>query len=190
MAYVLHALIPALWVLWLGYWVVAAGATNKTRRREGLTSRLSHYGPLILGGLLLGVPNILGSELERPFHAPTPRWLLLAIALVATGLGFSALARARLGRNWSAEVTVKHDHELVRSGPYALVRHLIYAGVLLALIGTTLMVGKWRALIGLALIVAALLRKLTIEERFMAEQFGEAYARYRAEVPALIPFLV
>jgi protein-S-isoprenylcysteine O-methyltransferase Ste14 len=106
------------------------------------------------------------------------------------GLGFSALARAWLGRNWSAEVTVKDGHELVRSGPYALVRHPIYAGMLLALAGTALMVGKWRALIGLALVVVALLRKLTVEERFMTEQFGEVYAHYRAEVSALIPFLV
>jgi protein-S-isoprenylcysteine O-methyltransferase Ste14 len=78
----------------------------------------------------------------------------------------------------------------VRSGPYTIVRHLIYTGMLLALVGTALSVGKWRALVGLVLIVAALLRKLSIEERFMSEQFGEAYARYRAEVPALIPFVI
>ena len=190
MAYVLHALVPTLWILWLAYWIVAARTTHETRRREGRASRFSHYGPLILGGLLLGVPNILGAELDRPFHAATPFWLLLAVALVVPGLGFSALARAYLGRNWSVEVTIKNQHELVRSGPYAVVRHPIYAGMLLALIGTALMIGNWRALIGLALIVAAVLRKLTIEERFMAEQFGEAYSRYRAEVPALIPFLV
>jgi protein-S-isoprenylcysteine O-methyltransferase Ste14 len=186
----LHALIPVLWILWLAYWVVAARATHQTQRREGFGSRLSHYGPLIVGGLCLGVPNILGAEMEQPFHSASLTWLLLANALVVVGLGFSALARMWLGRNWSAEVTVKQGHELVRSGPYALVRHPIYAGLLLALTGSALVVGKWRALIGLVLMVAALLRKLTIEERFMAEQFGEAYAHYRAEVPALIPFLV
>jgi len=186
----LHALIPALWILWLAYWVVAARTTHETQRREGLASRLSHYGPLIAGGLCLGVPNILGAKLEQPFHAVSLSWLLLADALVVVGLGFSVLARAWLGRNWSAEVTVKRGHELVRSGPYALVRHPIYTGLLLALTGTVLMVGKWRALIGLVLIVAAVLRKATVEERFMTEQFGEAYAHYRAKVPALIPFLV
>ena len=187
---VLHALIPALWILWLIYWVGAARATRETQRSEGMGSRLSHYGPLIAGGLCLGVPNILGAELERPFHAATLVWLLFETALVVVGLSFSALARAWLGSNWSAEVTVKQGHELVRSGPYTLVRHPIYTGMLLALAGTALMVGKWRALIGLALMSAALLRKLTIEERFMTDQFGVAYARYRAEVPALIPFLL
>ena len=190
MTYVLHALIPTLWILWLVYWVVAARATNETRRRESFSSRVSHYGPLVLGGILLGVPNVLAPELEREFHPDTLTWFCFAAMLVAVGLGFSAVARAWLGRNWSAEVTVKQDHELVRSGPYALVRHPIYAGLLLALIGTALSIGKWRALLGLALIVAAVLRKLTIEERFMTEQFGETYAHYRAEVPALIPFLV
>lgn len=78
----------------------------------------------------------------------------------------------------------------MRSGPYALVRHPIYTGVLLALAGTALSIDKWRALIGLLIIAAGFLRKIVIEERFMAAEFGEAYARYRDEVPALIPFLI
>jgi protein-S-isoprenylcysteine O-methyltransferase Ste14 len=79
---------------------------------------------------------------------------------------------------------------LIRSGPYAWVRHPIYSGLLCALFGTAIVIGSGRALVGLALLVAAILRKLTIEERFMTEQFGEVYVRYRAEVPALIPFVV
>jgi protein-S-isoprenylcysteine O-methyltransferase Ste14 len=187
---VLRALIPAMWLLWLAYWVLAGRNNKAALRRENSLSRLSHYGPLILGGALIGIPNSAGRVLELPFHAVTPGWLLAATALVATGLGFSALARIWLGRNWSAEVTVKHDHELIRSGPYALVRHPIYAGALLALLGTAISVDKWRAVLGFVLVVMAFVRKLTIEERFMSEQFGDAYARYRAEVPALIPFVV
>ena len=187
---VLRALIPAMWLLWLAYWILAGRNHKATLRQESPMSRLSHYGPLILGGVLLGAPNGAGPMLEQPFHSVTPAWLLAATALVATGLGFSALARLWLGHNWSAQVTVKQDHELIRGGPYALVRHPIYAGALLALLGTAISVDKWRALLGFALIVTAFVRKLTIEERFMGEQFGEAYARYRAEVPALIPFVV
>jgi protein-S-isoprenylcysteine O-methyltransferase Ste14 len=112
------------------------------------------------------------------------------VTLVAIGLGFSVWARARLGGNWSAEVTVKERHELVRGGPYALVRHPIYTGVLLALVGSALAVDKWRGLVGLLLITAGFWRKMVIEERFMLAEFGEAYAHYRANVPALIPFVV
>ena len=179
---VLRASIPAMWLLWLAYWVLAGRNNKATLRQENPLSRLSPDGPL--------VPNSAGPSLEQPFHAATSGWLLAATALVATGLGFSALARIRLGRNWSAQVTVKQEHELIRSGPYALVRHPIYAGALLALFGTAVSVDKWRAVLGFVLIVMAFVRKLTIEERFMGEQFGEAYARYRAEVPALIPFMM
>jgi len=182
--------VPAMWLAWVSYWVFAARTVKETQRSEDVRSRLTYHGPLIVGGVLITVPNILGPQLERLFVARTPFWLALPIALVALGLGFSAAARVWLGRNWSSNVTVKQDHELIRSGPYALVRHPIYTGLLLALIGTALMVDNWRALIGLAIMVGAIVRKLKIEERFMTEQFGEAYARYRAQVAMLVPFVV
>jgi protein-S-isoprenylcysteine O-methyltransferase Ste14 len=117
-------------------------------------------------------------------------WLAAGIALVALGLGFSLLARVWLGRNWSGTVTVKREHELIRSGPYALVRHPIYTGMITALVGTSLAIGNGRAALGVAVLLCGLLYKMRIEERFMAETFGEAYARYRREVPALIPFVI
>lgn len=184
------AVIPALWGIWLVYWIVSALGAKATAREEPLASRLSHVLPLMLGGALLGTPHILGAWGEQPFLPETLTWLWTGVTLTAAGLGFSMLARAWLGRNWSSMVTLKQDHELIRNGPYALVRHPIYTGLLLALLGTAITIGKWRALVGLVLLVAAVVRKLTIEERLMAEQFGDAYARYRSEVPALIPFVV
>jgi protein-S-isoprenylcysteine O-methyltransferase Ste14 len=184
-----RALVPALWAIWLIYWLAAARGAKVTRRQESIRSRVSYQAPLILGAALFGVPHILGARLEQRFHPHTFGWFLAGAVLVAAGIGFSIAARAWLGGNWSGMVTLKQDHELIRSGPYALVRHPIYSGLLLALIGTAIVIGKWRALIGLALIVFALVRKITIEERFMMEAFGEAYARYRAEVPALVPFI-
>src|SRR4029078_6134685 len=96
---VLRALIPAMWLLWLAYWVLAGRKHKATLRRENSLSRLSHYGPLILGGALIGIPNSAGPAMAQPFHAVTLPWLLAATALVAAGLGFSALARLWLGRN-------------------------------------------------------------------------------------------
>lgn len=185
-----HILIPAMWLAWLVYWALAARGTKQTQRREGLRSRLSYHLVLIVGAVFMAVPHVLGPQLEGLFVARAPAWQSLAVVLVALGLAFSVAARVWLGRNWSGTVTVKQGHELIRSGPYALVRHPIYTGMLLALIGSALMLANWRALIGLALIAASILRKLRIEERFMAQQFGEDYARYRAQVAMLVPFLI
>lgn len=185
----LHTAIAALWIAWLAYWLWAARDTKKTQRREGWGSHALHHVPLAIGAILIALPHTFG-PLDGRFVAPEPLWNAIAIALIVLGLGFSVLARRYLGRNWSGTITVKAGHELIRSGPYAYVRHPIYTGLLLALIGSVLAVGEWRALLGLAFIAAGIVRKLTIEERFMTEQFGEAYTYYRAEVPMLVPLLL
>jgi len=87
-------------------------------------------------------------------------------------------------------VTIKTGHELVRTGPYACVRHPIYTGLLVAALGTAATVGQARGLVALALMALAFALKIRTEERFMTELFGDAYARYRSEVKALIPFVV
>ena len=185
-----QALIPALWVLWLAFWVLAARKAKQTTRQESSGSRLLHHIPMIVGGALLAAPHILGSDMEGRFHARTFDWFLVGLALVVLGLGFSVAARIRLGRNWSGTVTVKQDHELIQSGPYALVRHPIYTGLLLALAGTIVAIDRWRALVAVPLLVGGIVYKISVEEHFMRAQFGEAYARYRTRVKALVPFVV
>jgi protein-S-isoprenylcysteine O-methyltransferase Ste14 len=183
-------LIPALWLAWLAFWVLAARKTKETARQESTGSRLLHHLPLIAGGVLLASSHVLGPAMEGRFHAHTFAWFLLGLALVVVGLGFSVAARLRLGRNWSGTVTLKKDHELIQSGPYALVRHPIYTGLLLALAGTIVAIDRWRALVALPLLLAGIIYKINVEERFMRTQFGEAHARYRARVKALVPFVV
>jgi protein-S-isoprenylcysteine O-methyltransferase Ste14 len=184
------ALIPGLWLTWLAYWILAARGNKETVRQEGAGSRLLHHGPMVAGGALLAMPYVLGHDLERRFHAHTFGWFLIGLALTAAGLGFAAAARIWLGGNWSGTVTLKKGHELIQSGPYALVRHPIYAGLLLALVGTVIAIDRWRALVALAVLLAGITYKINVEERFMRDAFGEAYARYRARVKALVPFLV
>jgi protein-S-isoprenylcysteine O-methyltransferase Ste14 len=115
----------------------------------------------------------------------TAYWI--GLALLCAGLAFAVWARVELGRNWSGAVTVKEGHELIRSGPYAYVRHPIYSGLIAALIGTAVTVGTERALLGVLIIVIAFVRKLRTEERFMRETFPGEYERYSAAVPALVP---
>ena len=115
-------------------------------------------------------------------------WQFWAGALVtAAGLGFTVWARIHLGRNWSGSVTLKQGHELVLTGPYALVRHPIYTGLLVAFAGTALARAEWRGVLAVLIAWAALGRKLRVEERWMAGNFGERYAQYMARVPALVP---
>ncbi len=108
--------------------------------------------------------------------------------MVAAGLGLAVWARAHLGRNWSGIVTVKKDHALIRTGPYRIVRHPIYTGLLLALIGTAAAIGEWRGVVAVICALIGFLRKIQVEEKRMRENFPE-YSRYRQQTAALIPLL-
>ncbi len=178
---------PALWLTFSGYWLVAARHTLATERRESILSRLSHIAPLVLGVWLFASGGFPGSWLNRHFVAWTPTQFWIGSVLVAAGLTFAVLARRHLGLYWSGTVTLKHGHELIRTGPYAWTRHPIYTGLLLAFAGSALALGEWRGVVAVALIAAAFVRKLRIEERFLKGQFPCAYPQYRAEVPALVP---
>jgi protein-S-isoprenylcysteine O-methyltransferase Ste14 len=179
-----------LWLAWLAYWLLAALNVKRTQRRERFASLLLNRAPLVIGAFLLAFERQPLPWLSARFLPRSMAFYWIGLLMLATGLGFAVWARRYLGRNWSGIVTVKQDHELIRSGPYALVRHPIYTGLLLAMLGTAVAIGEWRGLIAFALITAGFVVKLRTEERFMSETFGEQYARYRAEVPALIPFVV
>jgi protein-S-isoprenylcysteine O-methyltransferase Ste14 len=144
--------------------------------------------PLLLGVYLIIWPRLPVPWLSEALLPDVPARYWLALALVAAGLGFTVWARLHLGRNWSGTVTQKQGHELVRSGPYALVRHPIYTGLLAALLGSAIALGEPRGFLGVFIVLGAFWRKLRIEEGFMRELFPGQYARYMTEVPALVPF--
>ena len=181
-------LILWLWWGWGLYWMLSALRNKATQRRESLASRLAHVLPLAVGAALIAWPARRWSALAWRLWPTSLAAYWVGVALVIAGLGFAVWARVHLGGNWSGTVTVKQGHELIRSGPYAYVRHPIYTGLTTALLGTTLASGTLHAVIGLAIIVLAFVRKSGIEEEFMREAFPGEYQRYSAEVPALIPF--
>jgi protein-S-isoprenylcysteine O-methyltransferase Ste14 len=109
--------------------------------------------------------------------------------ITAIGLLIAVWARVHLARNWSGTVTIKRDHELIASGPYAYVRHPIYTGLLVAFIGSAMARGEWRGVLAVVIVWAALWRKLRLEERWMVERFGHQYTAYKRRVPALLPDL-
>jgi protein-S-isoprenylcysteine O-methyltransferase Ste14 len=108
--------------------------------------------------------------------------------LLAVGLGFAVWARRHLGRNWSVQVVVKEDHTLIRTGPYRYVRHPIYTGILLAMLGMAIAIGEWRVLLGFGFMLLSFMIKSRQEERRMRETFSE-YAEYQRQTAALIPYV-
>ena len=174
------------WLLWTAWWGWTGGKTKSNARAETyLESALKYILPLLIALLLLFVP--FGAPLDLHW-LPASAWLPWAGLVVEwCGLLLACWARLRLGRNWSGLVDLKHDHELIRSGPYAYVRHPIYSGLLLAVVGMVLIIGELRTLLALCIVFATFLYKVRLEERWLGELFGASYANYRRHTRALIP---
>lgn len=188
MSYVYRFLFPTLWLSWAAYWWLAARGAKAVERRENLGSRLLHIVPLLFGAALLWIDRMPVPWLTERLIRWAPWQFWTAALVTVAGLAFAVWARVHIGRNWSGTVTIKQDHELIASGPYALVRHPIYTGLLLAFIGTACARGDWRGVLAVVVVVVSLWRKLRMEERWMTERFGAHYEAYRQRVPALIPF--
>ncbi len=181
-------LVSDLWIALGVIWLLGAVVGSKAVvRRQTRASRLFEVGTAALGFTLVFNGSLPISLLRlRLFPASVT---VAGIVLTVAGMLFALWARMAMRGNWSASVTVKQDHVLLHRGPFAIVRHPIYAGLLLALLGTTLTIGELRCLLGLAIVALAFLWKLRIEEGFMREQFGAEYTHYQGEVNALIPRL-
>ena len=180
------ALSGLIWIVFILYRSAAARGSAPTLSSESVASRRVHvyllYGSLVLA--FIRVPGLTGR------WVPESRLLLVAgFAIQIAFFALAAWARRPLGRNWSAAITTKAEHQLVRSGPYGLVRHPIYSAMLGMFLGTTLISGTYHALLALIIICGAYVRKIRLEKRRLGEVFGADYASYRRETGALIPWV-
>jgi protein-S-isoprenylcysteine O-methyltransferase Ste14 len=183
-------LLPALWILFFVYWGVKSKSVKATKRQEPAFSRIVRLILLLATILLFALPYVPVAVLNQRF-VPEGEWVFwTGAAVTAAGLLFSVWARRHLGTNWSQAVTVKTDHELITSGPYALVRHPIYTGILLAMLGSAVTLGEWRGLLAVALAFVALWLKAKLEEKWMREHFGSSYENYSRRVAALVPHIL
>ena len=189
MQHPITTLAAAAWLLFLFYWLWSARRVKSSARGEPAWSRFFKYWLPIIVNLALMFPTSLyeGTLLGERF-IPDVLWLAaLGLLLAVAGLLFACWARSILGSNWSAVVQVKQDHELIERGPYRYVRHPIYTGLLLALVGTALLLGEWRAVLGFVIMFVSFWRKLRLEETWLSEYFGPKYGEYMQRVKALIP---
>jgi protein-S-isoprenylcysteine O-methyltransferase Ste14 len=176
------------WVLWL----LAAFTNKRTLQRQTSGSRSLHLVLLLIGVIFIfDFWNFFNHGwLNAQLVPATPFWVLFGAAVTITGILFCFWARAILGKNWSGTVTIKQDHELILRGPYAFVRHPIYTGLLMGMLGTAFVYGFARCFVGVLVLGLAFWLKSQTEEQFMVQQFGEQYLRYRQEVRALIPYIL
>ncbi len=180
--------VKASWIVFLAYWTIAALKVKPMRRREDVVTRALDSALFLLVAFLLLARGLLPEFLLARFFAPGLATGALGAALTAAGIALAIWARLHLGREWSGTVALKDTPVLIRSGPYAVLRHPIYSGLLLALLGTALAQGEWRGLAALVLAFAAILRRVAAEEALLCHALP-GYERYRAESWALIPFL-
>ena len=180
-------LIEGPWLVFAGYWAASALKTRKTVSQESLASRCLFLFLEVFGFVLLftGIGNI--GVLRHLFLPRTYAVAVTGVAFTWIGLAIALWARWHLGQYWSARITLKEDHKLIRTGPYAHFRHPIYSGIDLAAFGSALAIDRWRCVVGVSLIVLGHCLKARKEESLLAAQFGEAFKEHCRETGFLFP---
>src|SRR4029077_6803193 len=148
-------------------WLLAALFTKRTVYHEGSTRRLRYIIPILFGWYLVLRGYRLGPPLDVHIIPHPDATVVVAAFLCLCGLRFCLWARAVLGRNWSGTVTLKEDHELIVRGPYRLVRHPIYTGLIVMIIATVIQRGHIAGIVGLVFVFVSLWIKLGEEEQVM-----------------------
>jgi protein-S-isoprenylcysteine O-methyltransferase Ste14 len=183
------AFISICWAIFWIYWSFATPRRHPSKRTVARTFTVLNTGLLYLGFLLIlsgrSAPGLLGLLV-------VPQTILIYVmgtVFTIIGVAFAIWSRQSLRTNWSSVVAITEGQQFIQSGPYAIVRHPIYAGMLLALLGTTLVSSTVGSLLGFLLAIISLWQKARIEEQFLMAEFGEQYANYQHEVKFLIPFI-
>lgn len=182
--------IAIIWAVFLIFWLVSSFTAKRIARRESRAG----VGRRVLIGL---VAYFLFFRAADPAfgvlsHRFLPDYIRIAwIGAIMTALGvlIAVWARVHIGKYWSATIALKSDHQLIRTGPYARVRHPIYTGILLALAGTAVAIGRYAALVGLAIYVVVFWIKARKEEALLAGEFGPAFEEHRRSTGFFLPKL-
>jgi protein-S-isoprenylcysteine O-methyltransferase Ste14 len=184
-----ESFFPVVWIAFLIYWRIKAANTKTTQRLEPAAAGILRVFIFLIAIVLLSTTRIPLPWLYRQLW-PSGFWpFWLGAAVTIAGLLFAVWARRHLGGNWSSSVTIKQGHELITTGPYAVVRHPIYTGILTGFLGTAIALCQVRGFIGFVLIFLVLWIKLRREEQWMRSQFGEVYIAYAHQTTALVPYL-
>ena len=182
-------LLALIWLAWVVSWVVAAFWSGRTRTHVATLASWVYRLPILIGAIFLMplTERVLGAA--PLYHVGTLGTYVLALVTVL-GISFTWWARIHLGRFWSNAITHKEDHRIIDTGPYGMVRHPIYTGLIIAILATGIAVGTWTALLGALFICFGEWQKARMEEGFLSVELGqEAYRNYSRRVPMIVPFL-
>jgi protein-S-isoprenylcysteine O-methyltransferase Ste14 len=170
---------------WAAFWVYWALAAFSVKKGHVQWSRELRIRLVIVGITIL----LLRFGAFRSHGDNSDPWRAgIGLVLFALGLAFAIWARVSIGRNWGTPMTRKDEPELVTSGPYHLVRHPIYSGILVAGVGTALAL-NWVWLTAVVLAGVYFVYSATVEERFLTEQFPDGYPVYKRSTKMLVPYL-
>jgi len=182
-------LLDLPWLTFIIYWIVKASKTRQTARKEPAVSRYGIMLLLVCGYTLIISPYGRVGVLARRFLPVSLTGAIVGLALTWLGIGIAIWARHHLAENWSARVTIKQGHELIRTGPYARLRHPIYSGLDLAALGSAIAIGEWHCSLGVCLLLIAYSIKAKREESMLTQQFGESFQEHRKQTGFLLPRL-
>jgi protein-S-isoprenylcysteine O-methyltransferase Ste14 len=188
MLWFFKSFFPVVWIVFIVYWRIKAAGTKTTQRVEPAAPQIMRALTLVVVIVLLATTRIPLPWLYRQLW-PSGLWsFCIGAAVTVVGLLFAIWARRHLASNWSSAVTIKQGHELITSGPYSLIRHPIYTGILTGFLGTAIALSHVRGFIGLVVLFISFWAKLRMEEEWMRSQFGETYATYAHQTAALVPY--
>jgi protein-S-isoprenylcysteine O-methyltransferase Ste14 len=172
-------------IVWAAFWLYWLVASFSMKRGRVPWSRVL----VIRAVIVVVVIVLLRLGVFRHPGINTDLWrAALGLVIFGLGLGLAVWARVHIGRNWGSPMTQKNDPELVTSGPYHLVRHPIYLGVLVAGIGTAVALA-WFWLVAVGLAALYFIYSATVEERFMTTRFPDDYPAYKRETKMLVPYV-
>ncbi|MGO9276999.1 MAG: methyltransferase family protein [Streptosporangiaceae bacterium] len=181
--HVVDVVIPVCWVAFWVYWLAASTGVKAGQTRWTRFAGI-RVGVILIILLLLRVRAFKGHVVTNNL------WLQgIGLAVFLLGLALAIWARVHLGRNWGMPMSQKVDPELVTVGPYGSIRHPIYSGIILAMIGTTIAVSLYW-LVAVVVTGAYFLYSAIVEERSMARLFPNSYPQYKRSTKMLIPFIL
>jgi protein-S-isoprenylcysteine O-methyltransferase Ste14 len=184
---VFHLLVEVPWIVFVLYWIVSAIRTRDTLQTESSASRYAILLIEIAGFVLLFRHSAGVGFLGERFMRRTLASAIIGSILTWMGIGLAIWARYHLAEYWSARITIKQDHQLIRTGPYARLRHPIYSGIILATIGSAVVIDQWRCVLGVCLVLIGYCIKARKEETMLTQQFGDAFREHQKQTGFLIP---